>query len=342
MLFPLDSGGVFCGRVGMGMGEFRKWFLLCLVLLMTGAGWAQGSPGQGRRSFRIGYVRQDPEAVTTSAVFQRMKDFLMAQPEIVQSMERAGISEIVPQSFDSHVLLVEAMDAEQLDLAFCSVIDYGYQRGSYEPIFQIRRAGDPHSSTGGRRAWHSGVIFVNNRSELFDMGTTAAVAALPDYVNSHEIAMVGSSSAAGYVYPFLALDRLTSAAPVMTGHSVFWGSSAEVVKAVINGIHTVGACDSEAVDEVLKAYGLFENKGKLVKELLRTDPVPRDPVVIQTRWLAQSNYEVTPETELGRRVIRGISGFFESNPRLPRLDRTTREAYQEVSENVEKFRGLRK
>jgi hypothetical protein len=272
-----------------------------------------------------------------------LREFLVSQPEIRQAMEAVEMDDedIIPQSFDTHRLLIEAMDAEQVDLAFCSVLDYAYQRGSYEPVFQLRRPGDPHSSTGDRRVWHSGALFVNNRSALFDMDTTAARAALPAYVMSHEIAMVGISSAAGYVYPYLALDRLTTSIPVINARSVFWNSSSEVVKAVINGIHEIGACDASAIDEVLAAHGLLEKKGKLVKEVLRTDPVPRDPIVIHTRWLGGTAYGATPAMELGRQITRGVSGFFQSEPALPRLERTSREPFQEVSENLERFTTLR-
>lgn len=290
--------------------------------------------------FRIGYIRQDPESVTSSAIFQKLRDFLVNQPEIRQQMQGDGVADIIAQSFDSHRLLVEAMDAEQIDLAFCSVIDFGYQRGSYEPVFQIRRPGDPHSSSGNRRAWHSGVIFVNSRSPLFDMPTTVAVQRLPEYLQNHEIAMVGSSSAAGYVYPYLALDRISSE-PVTRIRSVFWESSPEVVKAVINGIHEVGACDAMAIDEVLKGSHLLQHKDKLVKEVLRTDPVPRDPVVIHTRWLAADAFEPRTGAELGRRILRGVAGFFASDPSLPRLDRTSPDAYKEVMDNVQRFQQLR-
>lgn len=293
-----------------------------------------------RGSFKIGYIRQDPEAAVSGVVFERLRDFLTTQPEIVASMAEADLERIDLQSFDSHRLLVEAMDAGQVDMAFCSVIDFAYQRGSYEPIFQLRRAGDPHSSTGGRRAWHSGVIFVNNRSSLFHLNTTETLARLPQYVMTHEIAMVGSSSAAGYVYPYLALDRLTTTVPVMSAPSVFWDSSNEVVKAVINGIHEIGACDASALDEVLGAYKLQGDKPQLLRVVLRTDPVPRDPVVLHTRWLAQTSYEVTAPTELGRRIVRGVSGFFQSDPNLPRLDRTSRDAYLEVIQNLQRFQAL--
>jgi hypothetical protein len=298
-------------------------------------------------AFRIGFVRQDPEAITTAGVYQRLREFLLAQPDLQNAMKSAGLEEreasswIILQSFDSHRLLIEAMDAEQVDLAFCSVIDYAYQRGSYEPIFQLRRHGDPHSSTGDRRVWHSGVIFVNNRSPLFTMETSAAVAALPQYIISREMAMVGSSSAAGYVYPYLALDRLTTSVPVINARSVFWESSSEVVKAVLNGMHEVGACDASAVNEVLGAYGLLDQKNKLVKEILRTDPVPRDPIVIHTRWLASSPYSTTPAAAAGRELIRAVSGFFQASPNLPQLERTSREPFLEVSENLQRFRELR-
>jgi len=297
----------------------------------------------GRSTFRIGYVRQDPESPTTSGVFVRLVAFLNTQPEIRTQMARNGIRDITLQSFDSHRLLVEAMDAEQVDVAFCSVIDFAYQRGNYEPVYQLRRAGDPHSSTGGRRAWHSGVIFVNNRSRLFDLPTSAAQASLPAYVMDHEMAMVGSSSAAGYVYPYLALERLTTNVAVMNAPSVFWDSSSEVVKAVINGIHEVGACDATAIDEVLRAYGLERYRAQMIKEIVRTDPVPRDPVVIRSYWVTPDSggIDVALSAEFGRRLIRAIGGFFQSDSTLPRLDRTQREAYQEVSENLQRFRQLR-
>ncbi len=328
--------------VGYMINLVRKVFLITLMILGATAVHAQSPPAEnGRTVFRIGYIRQDPESVTTTGVFQRMREFLLAQAEIQASMELADVHEIMLQSFDSHRLLVEAMDAEQLDLAFCSVIDYGYQRGSYEPVFQLRRPGDPHSSTGNRRVWHSGVILVNNRSPLFDMPATAAATALPEYLQSREIAMVGSSSAAGYVYPYLALDRLTTGPTVSQVRSVFWGSSTEVVKAVLNGIHEVGACDASAIDEVLNAYGLSEHKNHLLKVVLRTDPVPRDPVVLHTRWLNSSGFQTRPQAELGRRLTRAVAGFFETDPALPTLDRTTRDAYLEVTENVQRFQSLR-
>lgn len=338
----------------MESGALRRLGLWCLLVAMVVCGGgvqpavAQGitgeRPGMKPRSttFRIGYIRQDPESVTTEGVFLRLRDFLLDQPAVTSAMEDASVENILLSSFETHHMLIEAMDAEQVDLAFCTVVDYAYQRGSYEPVYQLRRPGDPHSSSGGRRVWHSGVIFVNNRSPLFDMETSAALAALPEYVIQQEVAMVGSSSAAGYVYPYLALDRLTSGTGgVRYMRSVFWESSSEVVKAVINGIHDIGACDSSALDEVLKAHGLLDQKPTLVRELLRTDPVPRDPVVLHTRWLVNSPYAGQEQNALGREITRAVAAFFRRDPNLPRLERTSREPFVEVSENLERFQQIR-
>lgn len=340
-LFLLDTNPASSGSY-IQMPVFLRAIILLLLLASAGLAAAQPGPviAPAPTLFRIGYIRQDPESVTSSAIFQKLRDFLVNQPEIRQQMQVDGVADIIAQSFDSHRLLVEAMDAEQIDLAFCSVIDFGFQRGSYEPVFQIRRPGDPHSSSGNRRAWHSGVIFVNSRSPLFDLPTTVAVQRLPEYLQNQEMAMVGSSSAAGYVYPFLALDRISSE-PVTRLRSVFWQSSTEVVKAVVNGIHEVGACDAMAIDEVLKGSDLLPYKDKLLKEILRTDPVPRDPVVIHTRWLITDAFEPRDSAELGRRILRGVAGFFGSDPTLPRLDRTSPEAYKEVMDNVQRFQQLR-
>jgi ABC-type phosphate/phosphonate transport system substrate-binding protein len=292
------------------------------------------------RTFRIGYLRVDPESPTSSGVFQKLREFLLKQPPVQDALKAKQIDDIMIQSFDSHRLLVEAMDGEQVDLAFCSVLDYAYQRGDYEPIFQMRRPGDPHNSVGDSRVWHSGVIFVNNRSALFNMNTSAAIEALPQYLESHEMAMVGSSSAAGYVYPYLALSRITTSPAVLNGPSVFWDSSSEVVKAVVNGIQEIGACDATALPEVLGAYGLDGRQKQLLKEILRTDPVPRDPVVMEERWIDGS---LTDEASsaLGRQISRGVQAFFERTPGLPRLEPSTRQPFVEVKENLKRFQTLR-
>ena len=320
-----------------------KWFsvvaiLLCSLVCFRSHGQLAGNTVPNTATFRIGYVRQDPEAITTSGVYQQLVDFLVAQPAVIQAMKAADVRDIRPVSYDTHGMLNEAMDANQLDLAFCSALDYSYQRGNYEPVFQIRRPGDPHSSSGERRVWHSGVIFVSARSPLFAQETSAALAALPAYVMEHGIAMVGSSSAAGYVYPYLALDRLTSSVPVMNARSDFRDSSSEVIKAVVNGIYDVGACDSSAIDEVLKAHGLLPYKKDLIREILRTDPVPRDPIVLNERWVTASPYGNGHSLTLGREVTRAVGGFFRQTPGLPALERTSREPFVEVTENLERFR----
>jgi hypothetical protein len=127
----------------------------------------------------------------------------------------------------------------------------------------------------------------------------------------------------------------------MNASSVFWDSSSEVIKAVINGIHDIGACDSSAIDEVLKAHGLLANKDKLIKEILRSDPVPRDPIVVRSKWLAVSPYSASSDSALGREITRALAGFFRVNPGLPSLERTTREPFAEVAENLERFRQKR-
>src|SRR5688500_16608148 len=108
----------------------RVWLWGAFVGLACTGGFAFGQEPvepRGQRNFRIGYIRQDPEAVTTSGVFQRLREFLLAQPEVQSAMVNAGVDELIAPSFDTHGLLIEAMDAEQVDMAFCSVLDYAYQ-----------------------------------------------------------------------------------------------------------------------------------------------------------------------------------------------------------------------
>lgn len=282
--------------------------------------------------FRIGCLRSEPDTRITLPLVEALREHLLATPAVQEAMAEAQVSHMEVRSFDAHRWLMEAMDAEQVDLAFCSSIDYIYQRGNYVPIFQLRL---PFDRPGRGRLYHYGSIFVNNRSPLFALDRTAALQALPQYLRQKEVALVGPNSASGYVYPLLKLSELTTSTE-LPWQTRFWGSSEEVVKAVVNGAAEVGACDAGALDEVLKKYNLFDKRDLLVREIARTSRLPRDPVVLLARW--------SPErSELGRAISIAARQFFDAQaPELPRLEPSTdTQPFNELRGSLTRFNQLR-
>jgi len=291
------------------------------------------SPVTTATTFRIGCIRHDPDMRITDDLMQGLREYLLQSPTIKEAMATTGVAALEVQSFEAHRWLMEAMDAEQVDLAFCSSVDYIYQIGNYVPIYQLRMPRDRPART---RLYHYGEVFVGPSSALFSLEKNAARERLGQYLAGREIALVGPNSASGYIYPLLAIAEITS--PTMGQVATrFWGSSEEVVKAVINGSAEIGACDSSAIDEVLAAYNLTPHKAKLVKEITRTSGVPRDPVVILRRWAPDRSL-------LGREILRRSRSYFETLPReMPRLEPTsdTNQFEKELRGSMINFNQLR-
>ena len=282
-------------------------------------------------TFRIGGVLNNPDTKVDAELILQLKDFLESRPGTHKVIAEAGFQGIEVQSFEAHRLLVEAMDAEQVDLAFCSSLDYISQPGNYRAVFQLRL---PNDHPGRGRLYHYGSIFVNNRSPLFGLKKDEAQARLPKFLAAKEIALVGPNSASGYIYPYLKLSDLAGTTPLQIRT---WGSSEEVVKAVINGIAPIGACDAGAVDEVLAERALLPYRNDLIKEVARTEPLPRDPVALLNKW--------SPErSEVGREIVAGVKAFFDQLPgNMPRVQPSSDEQqFFELRGSVELFKKLKK
>ncbi|PKO19999.1 hypothetical protein CVU37_00560 [candidate division BRC1 bacterium HGW-BRC1-1] len=277
---------------------------------------------------RIGHLQADPEARIGSGVLHAMRQYLLNNPAVKSAMASEGVSDFAVLSTDSHEDLVQRMSQNEFDIAFCTAHDFVSQRGDYEVLFQLRRPRDSYDPRG-QRVFHSGVIFVNNRSPLFH--AEAPVEMLPELLASSQIAMVGSYSAPGYVYPCLKLAAYTSG--TLPRRIRFCGSSEEVVKTVINGLAPMGACDTGAIESVLAAQGLTGQHDQLVRVILQTDPIPASPVVMLPRWLPRTSV-------LGRAVQDAMRTFFASNPTLPRLEPGNNAKYMDLRQNVDAFNAL--
>ena len=298
---------------------------LLLLAAFTPAVTAQPAT-TATRVLRIGHIQGDPETQLGGDVFQALRDYLLASPRLLRAMSEAGIDDIAVLSSDSHQDLIQRMDENEFDIVFCSSVDFVSQAGDYEALFQLRR---PHDSfdPGGGRVFHRGVIFVNNRSRVFQGDTSATT--LADYFSGREVAMVGSFSAAGYIYPRLRIAALpgTKNPPVV----VFCDSSEEVVKYVMNGVVEAGACDAGVIEQVLARNGLEGEADKLVRVVLETDPIPTDPVAVREKWLPRTS-------ALGRELRDSLRDFFVRSPNLPRLQGSSREKFGDLKDNMRKLR----
>jgi ABC-type phosphate/phosphonate transport system substrate-binding protein len=250
-------------------------------------------------------------------------------------MDQAGVSELVIQAADTHQNLIDAMNQNQLDLVFCTSVAFVTQNGEYDALFQVRREKDFFSARGDL-VLHRGAIIVGNRSPLFF--SRNPLADLPAALERGPMAMVGSHSAAGYVYPILSIRA--SIPQDKLGHPpVFLGSSEEVVKSVLSGTAEVGACDASSIERVLSRQKLDSVQSRLLNVVTTTDPIPTDPILLRTVW-RPATPGGSPPSVLGREIRDGVRRFFHRQPEMPRLEPASAERYREVREAVERLRSI--
>lgn len=305
--------------------QLRAVAVAAMVLFAAATAGFSQDRAPAATAFRIGYLSQDPEAPLSSNVMFKLRDFLLNRADLREAMEAENMKGIDVLSSDSHQDLTQRMSLNHFDLVFCSSVDYVSQSGAYEPLFQLRRPGDRFTPSGDR-VFHYGEIFVSRKSELFPPAAVRK-ADLSAYFSTHEIAVSGSYSAAGYIYPQLKIADLTSAS--VSWKPVFCASPEEVVKCVINGIAEIGACDSGVIEEVLASNGLSQYHDELVRVLWQTDPIPTDPVAVLPKWLPR-------RSRLGDVLAEALPLFFSAP--LPGLENSSRDKYADLRMNLATFK----
>jgi ABC-type phosphate/phosphonate transport system substrate-binding protein len=314
------------------MRHIVKSAILFFVVLLLGMHAEKTTAQTSSPAFlRIGFLPNDPEAQVSPGAFYELREYLLAHPPFLKAMQEAGIEDIALIPVDRHDMMIQRMNRNELDLAFCSAVDFVFQTGDYEAYFQLRRSEDSFDPRG-KRVFHKGVIFVNNRSPLYSANLSPGDFA--DTLTTTPIAMV-SDSAAGYFYPALRIARLSSRHTLPLNIHLC-DSSEEVVKTVINGLAdnvSVGACEASALDKVLSQYGLLEYRAELVRVILETDPIPAEPVALHRKWLPRYS-------SLGRELSEALWRFFSPQRGLPALEYSSTEKYQDLRESIREFWGF--
>ncbi|MCX7626082.1 MAG: phosphate/phosphite/phosphonate ABC transporter substrate-binding protein [Candidatus Sumerlaeaceae bacterium] len=281
------------------------------------------------RLFKIGYLPEDPEAQLGIGAIHELREFLLAQPNVREAMQNEGIEDISLLAVDRHEAMVERMNRNEFDLAFCSAVDFVLQNGDYDARFQLRRPQDSFDPKNSR-VFHKGVIFISNRHPYFN-DPSKTPQEFADTISTMPLALV-SGSAAGFYYPSLKIARLSSKRH-LPQFVHLCDSSEEVVKTVLNGLGgaiTAGACEKAALEQVLTRYRLLDKQDQLVRVVIETDPIPGEPVVLHRQWSPRLS-------SLGRSLAEAMQRFFSESRGLPRLEHCSNDKFQDLRANLREF-----
>lgn len=318
---------------GMKINVMSKslFILLILVLFLFAPGFGQEKePAPPNRPFRIGFLRTDEEQTLVPAWYESLKRFLLEQPSVASALEKYRFTSIILLQADGYRDMLQRMDLNEFDLAFCSSVIFVEQHGDYLPILQLRA--DIFDSRGQGMTLHKGIIIIGRHSPLFP-SENSSPDKIGEYIRSHSMAFVSPHNAVGYVYPRLSLWR--SYGVREPGEFIFCGSSEEVVKYVISGLVGVGACDRASLDTVLNTYCPDIPAENMVQILCETAPAPTDPVVIRSSLHPQ-------KSEFGR-VLKGALKIFYNNTNrfgIPRVADSRDENFKNLREEIADFHSL--
>ncbi len=310
----------------------KLWDILIIVVFaLSVLGQAQQEESlRLNRPFRIGFLRLDEEQPLGLDWYESLKRFFLKQPSLQLALKEKGFTGIAILPADGYRDMLQRMDHNEFDLAFCSSVIFVEQAGDYGPILQLRS--EIFDSRGQGMTFHKGVVIVGNHCPLFgDKEPTPEE--VRKYVTTHPMAFVSAHNATGYVYPRLVLWRNYGVRE--PGDFIFCGSSEEVVKYVVNGLVDIGACDRDTLDAVCRSYCPDVEPHTQARILFETPPAPTSPIVIRAALHPQ-------KSRLGR-IIKGVLKIFYNNskrPGVPRVADSRDENFKNLREEIKAFHKL--
>jgi ABC-type phosphate/phosphonate transport system substrate-binding protein len=280
------------------MIQSYRWLALWILLLtwimppgVVPANEAATSPTLRvqRPLLRIGYLRREETGHPAERYLEGLREALLADPLVTRELTAGGYAGIGLFSCDGAADMVRRLNAREFDVAFTPANLYMEQAAGYTAVLKARRPRDiiaPPPSDYVRRL---GVVFVSARSPLFGQREISRDD-IRNLLRSERLAVVSTQSVAGFNAPLLSLARRYDVRLSETGYAWF-ESSEEVVKAVLSGLASVGACEAGALDSVLVDAGLVPaglspaafttERDRWVRVLVETEPVITDPVVLR-------------------------------------------------------------
>lgn len=309
---------------------FTLLFILSSSLLFLQDLTPQSLDGnQGLRSFRIGFLLPDTDQGADLGWYRGLKNFLLEQDSMKESLSQNGYSGIVVLPADGYRDLLQRMDLNEFDLVFCPSLLYVQQNGDYTPVLQMR--GPIYSPHGDGLTFQKGIVFAGPECTLFSGDNSEQQ--IRNYIATHPMAFVSSYDAAGYVYPRLELWRKYGVCE--PGDYIFCGSSEEVVKYVVSGLVDIGACDADSLDTVLAAYVPGTPVDQMARILFETPPAPTSPVLMRE--------ELHPsQSDLGRLIKGSVKIYYNNSDRedIPRVADSAAENFKNLREEMKAFLNL--
>ncbi len=227
--------------------------------------------------FRIGYLRREATGQPAESALEDLRDALLGNERVAEQLAEANYEGIGLYAADGIGDMLRRLNAREFDLAFVPAAIYLQQRGGYTVVLRSRRQEDIFAPGG--QVWRLGTVFVSPRSPLFHEEEITAEA-MREYLGRERLAVVSTQSVAGFHAPLLSLAVRYDVVAHEGGY-LWFDSSEEVVKGVLSGLADIGAAERAAVDRVLRRHGLEERRGELLREILVSDRVATDPVVVR-------------------------------------------------------------
>jgi hypothetical protein len=285
------------------------------------------------RPLRIGYLPRPAEGGIDEPLARALGKHLSDHAGLGAALAHKGYSgEVIVQAADGFNDLTTRLNLGLFDAAFCPAAVYaslsradGSPGAGYRVILK-----EDHDSESGS------VIFVGPSSNLFG-AENFTPEELQEALRTEELAVPSAYDAAGFHYPCLALviDQNVN----LTGLRYrFCGSSREVVKHVVSGLASIGACDKAALDVWVKEVSdVPEDKmlRRLAMPTLNAPRIPADPVIVCSELDTQYS-------EAGRKLKEAMQGFFDSREDAPfRLKPVMEADYKKLREDLAFLRYLR-
>ncbi|MBN1902224.1 PhnD/SsuA/transferrin family substrate-binding protein [Candidatus Sumerlaeota bacterium] len=306
---------------------------LCVFLALLAVSSGQGeekTDSLAGRVFRIGFIQSEEEHSPGISWYESLKNYLLQEPSVSSVLNKYHIERIALLPTEGYRDMLQRMDMNEFDLAFCSSVIFVEQKGEYRPILQWR--GDIFDSRGQGMTLEKGVIIVGAKSPLFDRHKQNSKDR-KEYIQSRPMAFVSVHNAVGYIYPRLSLWR--NCKLWEPGDFIFCRSSEEVVKYVVSGLVEIGACEKDTFHSALKRYCPDIPEENLARILMETPPAPTNPIVIRSSLHPQIS-------ELGRAVKGSIKFFYNSSkrPDIPRVVDSRDENFKNLREEIAEFHKI--
>jgi len=231
---------------------------------------------------------------------QALRESLLADEAVARLLRDGNYGGIGLYETDGERDMLLRLGARELDIAFLPARLWAEQTAGYAAVLQTRRPTDA-TATRGNMVFRRGVVVAGSSSPLFAATDTPDAATIAKELRAKPVAAVSTQSMAGHIAPMLALADAAGAENVAP-QFLWFESSADVARAVACGLAEIGICEEGEYERALAEGGFGKDAPAPCRVVLRSVPVPSDPVAFHPDLAPRSS-------ELGRELKRALRAF---------------------------------